>query len=80
MLESLTKAFSSHVLSFSSVFFRSWATMGFSSSIFEGLIVGFCDVFDDTASSSSRNKIYTMNITQSRRFYNSYYGFDRNKF
>ena len=44
--------------------------MGFSSSIFEGLIVGFCDVFDDTASSSSRNKIYTMNITQSRRFYN----------
>ena len=44
--------------------------MGFSSSIFEGLIVGFCDVFDDTASSSSRNKIYTLNITQSRRFYN----------
>ena len=53
--------------------------MGVSSSIFEGLIVGFCDVFDDTASSSSRNKIYTMNITQSRRFYNSF-GFDRNKF
>ena len=69
VLELLTKGFSSHVLSFSSVFFRFWATMGFSSSIFEGLFVGICEAFDDTASSSSRSKIYIKNITQPRTSY-----------
>ena len=43
--------------------------IGFSSSIFEVLVVGFCDVFDDTASSSSRNKVYIMKIIQPRRSY-----------
>ena len=43
--------------------------IGFSSCIFEALVVGFCDVFDETASSSSRNKVYIMKIIQPRRSY-----------
>ena len=51
--------------------------IGFSSCIFEALVVGFCDVFDDTASSSSRNKVYIMKIIQPRR---SYKAFGRSSF
>ena len=43
--------------------------IGFSSCILEALVVGFCDVFDDTASSSSRNKVYIIKIIQPRGSY-----------